>query len=62
MPPDRSVTGGPLAGRRVLVTRPDGRDERLAAMLRERGAEVERLPTIRIADLKDHGPLLSPYR
>jgi uroporphyrinogen III methyltransferase/synthase len=52
------MTGGPLAGRRVLVTRPDGQGERLAALLRKRGAEVERLPTIRITDLEDHGPLL----
>jgi uroporphyrinogen-III synthase len=52
------MTGGPLAGRRVLVTRPNGQDERLAVLLRECGAEVEHLPTIRIADLEDHGPLL----
>lgn len=52
------MTGGTLTGRRVLVTRPDGQDERLAALLRKRGAEVERLPTIRIADLEDDGQLL----
>ena len=38
----------PLAGRKILVTRPRERGSRLAAMLRGEGAEVLELPTIRI--------------
>ncbi len=36
----------PLAGRRVLLTRPAGRGESLALRLRQMGAEVETRPTI----------------
>jgi uroporphyrinogen-III synthase len=40
------TAGRPLAGRRVLVTRPAGRSAELAATLRARGAEVVELPAI----------------
>jgi len=40
------VSPAPLAGRRVLVTRPQGRGQRLAERLGELGAAVELRPTI----------------
>ena len=43
----------PLAGVRVLVTRPRELVSTLAEMLRERGAEVLELPAIRTAPVKD---------
>lgn len=43
----------PLAGKKILVTRPRERSLRLAALLREEGAEVLELPTIRIAPVED---------
>ena len=36
----------PLNGRRILITRPAGRAEKLSSMLRDLGAEVIHLPTI----------------
>lgn len=45
----------PLNGRRILVTRPAGRAEKLSMMLRDLGAEVIHLPTIRTSTL--HGAL-----
>ena len=43
----------PLAGRRVLVTRPAGRGESLALRLRQIGAEVETRPTIALEPPSD---------
>ena len=48
----------PLAGMRAVVTRPKELSSRLSSMLRERGAEVIELPTIRIVPARD-GSLLS---
>lgn len=45
----------PLKGRRILVTRPAGRAEKLSSMLRDLGAEVIHLPTIRTRTL--HGTI-----
>ncbi|MBQ7154404.1 MAG: uroporphyrinogen-III C-methyltransferase [Synergistaceae bacterium] len=45
----------PLNGRRILITRPSGRGEKLSMMLRDLGAEVIHLPTIRTSTL--HGAL-----
>ena len=39
----------PLNGKRVIITRPSGRGERLAGMLRDAGAEVIMMPTIKTA-------------
>ena len=39
-----------LAGRRVVVTRPEGKAEHLIRLLRDRGAEVVHFPTIAIED------------
>ncbi len=46
-----------LAGRRVLVTRPQMADDPLVRALRERGAEPVLLPTIDIQPMEDPGPL-----
>jgi uroporphyrinogen-III synthase len=43
----------PLAGLRVLVTRPAHQAERLAALLEAQGAEAVRFPTIEIAPPQD---------
>ena len=45
----------PLNGKRVIITRPAGRAETLASRLRDLGAEVIHLPTIRTTTL--HGAL-----
>lgn len=47
----------PLAGRRVVVTRPPGQADPFARRLRELGAEPVRCPTIRIVPPKDPRPL-----
>lgn len=47
----------PLAGVRVLLTRPKELNSRMAAMLRERGAEVLELPAIRTVPAADIGPV-----
>lgn len=43
----------PLAGMRIVVTRPRERQGRLSAMLREKGAEVLEIPAIAIRPAKD---------
>jgi uroporphyrinogen-III synthase len=48
---------GPLAGRRLLVTRGKGPSSRLAALLAERGASVLEVPAIEIAAPPDWAPL-----
>lgn len=53
MPTDRS----PLAGRRVVVTRPRPQAEALAARLRAEGAEPVILPVIRLVPAADLRPL-----
>ena len=45
----------PLDGKRVIITRPQGRGEELSRRLRDEGAEVIHLPTIRTHTL--HGSL-----
>jgi uroporphyrinogen III methyltransferase/synthase len=54
--------GGPLSGRRVLVTRPRPLAGRLAALLEAHGAEVITLPTIRIEPPEDWAPLDAAIR
>ncbi|NND75294.1 MAG: uroporphyrinogen-III synthase [Ilumatobacter sp.] len=55
-PPDRHPDVGPLAGRRVLVTRE--RPGELGELLAARGAEVVHVPLIAIAEPDDGGAAL----
>lgn len=47
----------PLFGEKLIVTRPEGRDTRLQERLRELGAEVLTVPTIRTVPVRDEGRL-----
>ena len=51
----------PLAGRKVIVTRPRDRAGRLSAMLRARGAEVVELPCISTRRIEAELPDFSKY-
>ena len=51
----------PLAGWKVLVTRPKGRSSRTAEELRRRGAEVLELPSIRTVPLEDQSTLVHAF-
>ncbi|WP_352402125.1 uroporphyrinogen-III C-methyltransferase [Synergistes jonesii] len=51
----------PLAGRKVVVTRPRGRGGRLSAMLRARGAEVVELPCISTRRIEAELPEFARY-
>jgi len=55
---DARPVGRPLAGWRVVVTRPEAQAPPLAAALRARGAEVVELATIRVEDPADGGAAL----
>lgn len=46
----------PLAGRRIVVTRPAGQTATLSALIREAGGEPLELPAIEIRDLADLAP------
>src|SRR5688572_19374017 len=47
------MSAGPLAGRRILVTRPREQAAGLAALIREAGGEPILFPAIEIGDLAD---------
>lgn len=47
----------PLAGKKIVITRPRQQKDRLAAMLRERGAEVLEAPAIRIVPIEENPAL-----
>lgn len=47
----------PLRGQRILVTRPEEASDKLAAALRELGAEVLSCPVIKISDPPDWAPV-----
>ena len=53
----------PLNGKRIIITRPEGRSEKLSLMLRDMGAEVVIMPTIRTSVIPDsiEGVNLSGY-
>jgi uroporphyrinogen III methyltransferase/synthase len=53
----RAATGRPLAGRRVVVTRPESQAGALVTLLEAAGAEVVSLPTIRLEPPEDWGEL-----
>ncbi|MGH8676097.1 MAG: uroporphyrinogen-III synthase [Burkholderiales bacterium] len=50
------MSAGPLAGKRILVTRPRGQAAGLAARIREAGGEPVLFPAIEITDLADLNP------
>jgi uroporphyrinogen-III synthase len=50
------VSARPLAGKRIVVTRPREQAEGLAARIREAGGEPLFIPAIEIRDLADLGP------
>ena len=52
----------PLGGIKVLLTRPKELSSSTAQLLRELGAEVLELPTIRIQTIQDHEPLRRAIR
>jgi uroporphyrinogen-III synthase len=53
------VSGGPLAGKRILVTRPRGQAEGLSALIRKVGGEPLEFPAIEIRSLADPGPFFA---
>lgn len=59
---ERAGRERPLAGRSVLVTRPSRQAGDLSKRLRALGAEVVEVPTIRIQDPPDDGPLRTAAR
>ena len=46
----------PLAGKRIVVTRPSGQAEGLCALIREAGGEPLEIPALEIRDLADPAP------
>jgi uroporphyrinogen-III synthase len=52
-------SGGRLAGRRVVITRPAGQNERLAEMIRAAGGEPIVFPVLEILDLEDSRALVA---
>jgi uroporphyrinogen III methyltransferase/synthase len=52
-----AVTPGPLSGRRVLVTRPAGQEDDVAALVRAAGGECLAVPVIRVDDPPSWQPL-----
>lgn len=48
---------GPLFGKRVVVTRPAGRADKLVQGLEENGAQVIEFPVIKISEVEDDKPL-----
>ncbi|MDR1789300.1 MAG: uroporphyrinogen-III synthase [Opitutaceae bacterium] len=52
---------GPLAGRRVVVTRPAGQNGGLRALLEGRGAEVLELPLIRVVAAPDRDAVVEVF-
>ena len=53
------MSAGRLAGRRIVVTRPAGQNERLAAMIRAEGGEPIVFPVLEILDLEDTRALVA---
>ena len=52
-----AAPGGRLRGRRIVVTRPAGQNERLAALIRAEGGEPIAFPALEILDPADPRPL-----
>jgi len=51
------MTPAALQGRRIVVTRPAGQNERLVALIRAAGGEAIVFPTLEILDVADERPL-----
>jgi uroporphyrinogen-III synthase len=51
------MSGLPLAGRRIVVTRPRGQSEALAALIRQAGGEALEIPAIEIIDSAQYASL-----
>lgn len=58
----KTLARAPLAGRRILVTRPRDQAARLTELLEAEGAETVALPTIRIEPPEDWAPLDAAIR
>jgi uroporphyrinogen-III synthase len=54
-----SVDPGALSGRRIVITRPAGQNERLAHLIRSAGGAPIVFPTIEIVDIEDLAPLIT---
>jgi uroporphyrinogen-III synthase len=53
------MTAGALHGRRIVLTRPAGQNERLAGLVRAAGGEPVVFPVLEIRAVEDPGPLLA---
>ena len=53
------MSSGALAGKRILVTRPSGQSEGLAALIREAGGAALEVPAIEICALADPEPFFA---
>jgi len=53
------MKGLPLAGRRIVVTRPKGQAETLVGLIRQAGGEPLEIPALEIRDLADLAPFYS---
>jgi uroporphyrinogen-III synthase len=53
------MKGQPLAGRRIVVTRPQGQAQTLLALIRQAGGEPLEIPALEIRDLTDLAPFYS---
>jgi len=53
------MKGLPLAGRRIVVTRPKGQAEKLIELIRQAGGEPLEIPALEIRDLGDLAPFHS---
>ena len=53
------MKGLPLAGRRIVVTRPKGQAETLLALIRQAGGEALEIPALEIRELADLAPFHS---
>ena len=56
---NRALNPLPLAGRRIVVTRPEGQAEGLAALIQQAGGEPLKIPMLEILDAADPQPFYS---
>ena len=53
------MMGLPLAGRRIVVTRPKDQAEGLATLIRQAGGDAIRIPALEIREVADLRPFLA---